>query len=149
MWIIFLSPNHTISFKVSIGHATNKFNELLSLKLVFILALEKGVTQIQIWSDSLLVIQWMKTDSTLEEFYALAIILGPQTCKQLSLTFPSHMSIGTKVQKQASFPKKEWSCTKEPARSLNPIKDNILLIFMKLGFNLFSFLSLWNYEQMI
>jgi ribonuclease HI len=54
--IIFLSPNHTISFKARIRVATNNFIELLVLKLVLIIALEKGLTQIRIMGDSLLVI---------------------------------------------------------------------------------------------
>jgi hypothetical protein len=47
------------------------------------------------------------------------------------------MSTGTKTKK-TSFPKKDWSCKWALGKSLNPLKDN-LLIFMNPGFNFFTF----------
>jgi hypothetical protein len=44
-----------------------------------------------------------------------------------------------KNKKQTSFPKKDWSCKRALGKSLNPLKDNLLLIFMNPGFNFFTF----------
>jgi hypothetical protein len=44
----------------------------------------------------------------------------------------------TKTLKLKSYPKKVWSYKKEPERSLGPIKDTLLLIFMNLEFNFFT-----------
>jgi hypothetical protein len=66
--IIFLSQNHFLKFKYGIDKAKNNLSELTALKLVPIPALEKGISQIQVLGDSLLVIQWMKGDSILRNF---------------------------------------------------------------------------------
>jgi ribonuclease HI len=63
--ILYLSSNHSIYFKAGIGQETNNYCELMALKLVLRLAQEFGVSQIQIFGDSLLVIQWMHKETTL------------------------------------------------------------------------------------
>jgi ribonuclease HI len=60
----------------------------MSLKLVFILALEKEITQLQIFGDSLLVIQWMKGDYMLRNFLLQPLF---SDIKNLQSTF-SHIS---------------------------------------------------------
>jgi ribonuclease HI len=57
--ILYLSSNHNIAFKAGIGQETNNYCELMALKLTLQLAQEYGVTQLQIFGDSLLVIQWI------------------------------------------------------------------------------------------
>jgi ribonuclease HI len=45
-----LSENHFLSFSVSLGEATNNFNELMALYLLLLLALEKNIrTTEHIW----------------------------------------------------------------------------------------------------
>jgi ribonuclease HI len=61
--ILYFSHNHFLSFKAGTGRSTNNHNKLTTLKLVLILAIEKGITQIQVLGDSLLVIKWMKGES--------------------------------------------------------------------------------------
>jgi ribonuclease HI len=46
--ILYLYSDHNISFKEKIGQETNKFCEMMALKLVLKLAQEFGVTQLQI-----------------------------------------------------------------------------------------------------
>jgi ribonuclease HI len=58
--ILYFSHNHFLSFKDGTGRPTNNHNKLTSLKLVLILYIEKGITQIQVLGDSLLVIRWIK-----------------------------------------------------------------------------------------
>jgi hypothetical protein len=57
--ISYLSSNHCISFKAGIGQESNNYCELMELKLILQLAQEHGVSQLQIFGDSLLVIQWL------------------------------------------------------------------------------------------
>jgi ribonuclease HI len=55
--VYYISPPLTrISFKVSLSNETNNFFELMTPKLVLMLARENGVSQIQIYEDSMLVI---------------------------------------------------------------------------------------------
>jgi ribonuclease HI len=56
---IFLTQNHTLSFKASTGPSTNNQSELSTLKLALLLAKEKWLTHLQIMGDSQIVIKWM------------------------------------------------------------------------------------------
>ena len=57
--ILYLSSDHSIPFKAGMGQDTNNFYEMMALKLVLKLAQEFGVTQLQIFGESMLVIKWM------------------------------------------------------------------------------------------
>ena len=57
--IMFLSADHFITFKAGLGVGTNNMAELYALKLLLILALNKQITNIQVFSDSLLAINWI------------------------------------------------------------------------------------------
>jgi hypothetical protein len=73
--ILHLSMFHSISFKDGVGQASNNLCELMALKLVLMLAWEHGVTHIQIFGDSLLVIQWMKQELVLRNFMLQPLFL--------------------------------------------------------------------------
>lgn len=66
--ILYLSSNHSISFKAGIGQETNNFCQMMALKLVLRLAKEFGVTHFQIFDDSMLVIQWMREEIAARKF---------------------------------------------------------------------------------
>ena len=57
--IIFLKVDHYITFKAGLGVGTNNYAELFALKLLLILALDKHISNIQVFGDSLLVINWI------------------------------------------------------------------------------------------
>ena len=57
--ILFLKDDHYFTFKARLGVGTNNFVELSTLKLLLILALEKQISNIQVFGDSLLVINWI------------------------------------------------------------------------------------------
>ena len=57
--ILFLNADHFISFKAGLGVGTNNLAELYALKLLLILALNKQINHIQVFGDSLLVINWI------------------------------------------------------------------------------------------
>ena len=56
--MIFLSASHSFKMSMGFGKGTENYVELVSLKLLFLFALEKGVNTLQIFGDSMLVIYW-------------------------------------------------------------------------------------------
>ena len=54
--ILFLKDDHYFTFKAGLGEGPNNFAELYALKLLITLALDKQVSRIQVYGDSLLVI---------------------------------------------------------------------------------------------
>lgn len=86
--ILHLSMFHSISFKAGVGQASNNFYELMALKLVLMLSWEHGVTQFQLFGDSLLVIQWIKQESVLRNFILQLLFLDVMS---LQTTF-THIS---------------------------------------------------------
>ena len=57
--ILFLKEDHFYTFKAGLGVGTNNYAELYALKLLLRLALDKQVSKIQVFGDSLLVINWI------------------------------------------------------------------------------------------
>ena len=57
--ILFLKDGHYITFKAGLGVGSNNYAELFALKLLIILALNKQTSNIHIFGDSLLVINWI------------------------------------------------------------------------------------------
>jgi len=86
--ILYLGSNHYILFKVGIGKETNNFYEPTTLKLMLQLAQEYGVSQLQIYGNSLLVIQWLRKEATIINF-----TLQPLYDTQTKLTTFSHISL--------------------------------------------------------
>jgi ribonuclease HI len=58
--VLFLSNTHLFRLKMGLGPGTNNFAELMSLKLLLLFSLEKNVHSIQLFGDSLLVINWIR-----------------------------------------------------------------------------------------
>ena len=54
--ILFIKDDHYFTFKAGLGIGTNNLAELCALKLLLTLALDKQITKIQVFGDSLLVI---------------------------------------------------------------------------------------------
>ena len=57
--ILYLKEDHYFTFKAGWGVGTNNLAELYAMKLLLILALDKQITKIQVFGDSLLVINWI------------------------------------------------------------------------------------------
>jgi ribonuclease HI len=66
--VIHLDDHHVISFKVGLGRGTNNKAELMALKLLLILSAEKGAQKLQIFDNSLVVVNWMNGTNSLENF---------------------------------------------------------------------------------
>ena len=57
--ILYLKEDHYFTFKVGLGLGTNNLAELYAMKLLLILDLDKQITKIQVFGDSMLVINWI------------------------------------------------------------------------------------------
>ena len=57
--ILFIKDDHYFTFKVGLGIGTNNIVELCALKLLLSLALGNQISKIQVFGDSLLVINWV------------------------------------------------------------------------------------------
>eukprot|EP01018_Ginkgo_biloba_P009885 Gb_00929 [translate_table: standard] len=60
--ILCIKALHTIKFKAGLGKGTNNYAELMALKLRLFLAGEKGVSRLQVFGDSMVVIKWMRKE---------------------------------------------------------------------------------------
>ena len=57
--ILYISDEHFFTLSARLGLGTNNFAKIFALKLFIILALKQGVQSLQIFGDSLLVINWV------------------------------------------------------------------------------------------
>jgi ribonuclease HI len=86
--IIHLDEDSTISFATSLGEASNNFIEFMAIKLLILLAKERGISHLNIYGDSMLVINCVNGTQTLHK-YTLQPLMDD--VKRL-LTFFSHIS---------------------------------------------------------
>ena len=70
--IRFLKDDHYITFKAGLGEGTNNFAELYALKLLISLSLKKQIKHIQIFGDSMLVINWISVNLEFIKFSLLS-----------------------------------------------------------------------------
>ena len=56
---LFLNQNHHFKIQMGIGAGTNNYAELMALKLLLHFALEQGCKKLQIFGDSLIIINWV------------------------------------------------------------------------------------------
>ena len=68
--ILFLRETHSFELMMGLGEGSKNFDEILSLKLLLIFAVEKGCRTINICGDSMNVVNWIK---------------GTQMCRNLRL----------------------------------------------------------------
>ena len=57
--ILYLKEDHYFTFKAGLGVGTNNLAKLYAMKLLLILALDKQITKIHVFGDSMLVINWI------------------------------------------------------------------------------------------
>jgi hypothetical protein len=55
---LYLSTTHHFLLKSGLGDETNNYAKLLALKLLLIFAMEKGCKTLQVFGDSMLIINW-------------------------------------------------------------------------------------------
>ena len=57
---LFKTESHSFFLSAGLGRGTNNFAELMSLRLLLLFALEQGCLSLQVFGDSMLVIEWVK-----------------------------------------------------------------------------------------
>jgi ribonuclease HI len=72
--VLFLSDNHFYKIKMGLGQGTNNYVELMALKLLLQFVGEKGVQSIQIFGDSMNVINWSRKTQTCHNIFLLPIV---------------------------------------------------------------------------
>ena len=70
--VLFKSEDHFYHFSAGLGRGSNNFAELMALRLLLLFALEQGCLSLQVFGDSMLVIEWEK-----ENFQCHVMILLP------------------------------------------------------------------------
>eukprot|EP01018_Ginkgo_biloba_P022058 Gb_03022 [translate_table: standard] len=58
--ILYINDFHIIKYRAGLGEGINNYAEPMAIKLVLLLAGEKGVTRMQVFGDILNVIKWMR-----------------------------------------------------------------------------------------
>ena len=58
--VLYKSESHYFHFSVGLGRGTNNYAELMTLRLLLLFALEQVCMSLQVYGDSLLVIEWAK-----------------------------------------------------------------------------------------
>ena len=57
--VLYLSDSHHFTLTMGLGFGSNNYDELMSLKLLLIFAIEKGINRLTVGGDSLNVINWI------------------------------------------------------------------------------------------
>jgi len=55
---LYLSFSHHYTLRAGLGLGSNNYSELMALKLLLIFAVEKNIKQLQIFGDSMIIINW-------------------------------------------------------------------------------------------
>jgi ribonuclease HI len=55
---LYFSNSHFFTLKVGLGNGTNNYSELLALKLLILFVVEQGCRTLQVFGDSLVIINW-------------------------------------------------------------------------------------------
>ena len=58
--VLYKSESHYFHFSAGLGRGTNNYVELMTLRLLLLFALEQGCLSLQVFGDSMLVIEWAK-----------------------------------------------------------------------------------------
>jgi ribonuclease HI len=72
--LLYLKENHFFKMKMGMGSGTNNYVELMSLKLLLLFVGEKGVKSIQIFGDSLNVINWVRKSQKCHNIQLLPLL---------------------------------------------------------------------------
>jgi hypothetical protein len=89
--ILHISQIHSFSFSAGLGEATNNFSELMALYLLLLLALEKNINHLNIYGDSLFVIQVMKGTHFLHSYTLVPLLEEIKRLTASSLISHFHM----------------------------------------------------------
>ena len=60
--VLYFSNDYSIFLKLGLGHGSNKYVEMKTLLILFRVAQNRGIRNLQVYEDSSLVIKWMKDE---------------------------------------------------------------------------------------
>jgi ribonuclease HI len=92
--ILYFGDNHYIKVKANVGPRTNNFDELMTIKALVKLALDQGISQIYIFSNSQLDIKWLNNEHHIQSLARQALSRQlKENFKVLTFTKFSHVYI--------------------------------------------------------
>jgi len=94
------------TFKAGLGGGSNNFAEILALKLLLLLVYEKGIRSIQVFGDSLLIINWLRGSCKMEKYLLRPIFDAVQSIKS-SFNIISFQHVFRERNFEADFLSKE------------------------------------------
>ena len=80
--LLYLSDSHYFSLTMGLGEGSNNYAELMSLKLLLIFAIEKGINRLIVFGDSMNVINWTKQIQECRNIRLANILSSVQTVIQ-------------------------------------------------------------------
>jgi ribonuclease HI len=72
--VLHLTENHCFHIKMGMGRGTNNYAELLALKLLLLFSREKEIHHIQIFGDSMNVINWARKHQICHNIFLIPIL---------------------------------------------------------------------------
>jgi ribonuclease HI len=72
--VLHLAENHSFHLKLGLGQGTNNYVELLTLKLLLLFTKEKEILHLQIYGDSMNVINWARKLQQCHNIFLLPIL---------------------------------------------------------------------------
>jgi ribonuclease HI len=84
--VLYLKDTHFLKYKETFGRGTNNVAEFMALKITLMLVVEYGAIKLQVFGDSLMVINWMLGVCVVENFLLRPIYEELQRLKYLFTT---------------------------------------------------------------
>ena len=85
---LYLNQNHYFQISLGLGVGTNNYDELMTLKLLLCFAIERNCRKLQVFGDSMVVINWLNKTQKCKN--ATLDVLYEETC--ISLSFVESIS---------------------------------------------------------
>ena len=79
---LYLNQSHFFQISLGLGTGTNNYAELMTLKLLLCFAIERNCRQLQVYGDSMVVINWLNKTQKCRN--ASLDVLYEETCRSLS-----------------------------------------------------------------
>ena len=87
--VLYLTDDHYFFLTAGLGIGSNNFAELYALKLLLLFALERGCLSLQVFGDSMIVLNWIKELQRYHSIHLVPILVDALAIKHRfdSVTF--------------------------------------------------------------
>jgi ribonuclease HI len=154
--VLFLTQNHYFKISMGLGPGTNNRAELMALKLLLLFVVDKNISSLQIFGDSLLVISWIQKTQRchnillaplIEEIFRILIAFDTYSIRHVYRERNREADALSKQGLQIAMG--QWECIEYQNGSMTSI--GLVSVCSRLGANpsdlavffQFSFLFLW------